>query len=117
MFFKAKQKQILDNMELVLDSQFWKKVIAYIKVFKYFNEVMLAYQEKALNLSDFFFKWTVLYDLTTKVLDAAIFPFEKQLASLLVSSMDERKSKIIDYPGLSACLILDPRFSSRVGSI
>lgn len=90
---------MLENLQFEVSSDFWAKVKSYAKVFKYFKKVMLIYQEKNLNLADFFLEWVNLTQIAEDLVIAGKNAFEKELAKLLSKAIDQRKDKIVNYPG------------------
>lgn len=60
---------------------------------------MLIFQQKNLNLSDFFLEWFNLRQVTLDIIETSKNPFEKALAQILDKSLHTREEKITSYPG------------------
>lgn len=94
-----------------LDYNFWDKVDGLLIVFSPLNEILVKYQEEALNYGDFYCQWIKCKLLIQQIVQQS--PEEsvpKILGDSILKHIATRSEKLLANEVLKACLYIDPRF-------
>lgn len=93
---------MLNEIEFEVNEDFWKNVEDYVFVFDFFSKTMIEFQTSTLKLSEFWGKWKTLLCVAKRI-QAIATGFKKDLAALLIESMETREKQLLT-PGNKVCL-------------